>query len=398
MVSLGLISNKYNKTYDVFKNRIIFPIFNEKGDTIGLGGRIIKGDKAPKYLNTKESVIFHKGNELYGLYQAKRKNKKLARILVTEGYMDVISLAEHGISYAVATLGTAINARHIQKLLRYTNDIVFCFDADFAGEKAALKALENSLSLMHDGVNISFLFLPDKEDPDSQIKKEGKDKFEERLKNTTPLSEFFIKQITQDSKKSEIKTIDVKTKVAQKARFLLNKLPNGIFKELLEKKISQIIDLDVKSYIAYEKSDTSKQDSKTLCHPLVASALRLIMSEPSLEKYVDIKQLSNINVLGTDILSRVVFLAHNNPNVKMANILEYFSDPNVLKMLAKLSSKPIIVTDLKSEFLDTIKRLYKLDEAKTIQKFLLQFREGKISEENKSVLQTLIMNYKKQVL
>ncbi|EKD77123.1 MAG: DNA primase, partial [uncultured bacterium] len=181
-----LIEKNPGHYYDRFRDRILFPIRDVRGKTIGFGGRTLTNE-IPKYLNSPETPIFHKNQTLYGLYETCQHHRKLNRALVVEGYLDVISLAQHEINYAVATLGTALNAKHIQLLLRYTSDIIFCFDGDNAGQKAAWKALTFSLPLLRDGLNIRFLFLPQTEDPDSCVRKIGKDAFEKLIDNATDL-------------------------------------------------------------------------------------------------------------------------------------------------------------------------------------------------------------------
>jgi len=182
------------KQYDRFRDRIMFPILNQKGQIIGFGGRVLEQEE-PKYLNSPETILFEKGRELYNFFSARRAIREAGCALVVEGYMDVIALSQYGIDYAVATLGTATTSFHIQKLLRQTDNIIFCFDSDKAGKKAAWRALENSLALLSDGKYLSFLFLPEGEDPDSYVNQYGKELFEQQLKQAMPLSEFLFKEL-----------------------------------------------------------------------------------------------------------------------------------------------------------------------------------------------------------
>ena len=172
-----LIRNEDGNCYSRFRDRIMFPILNLKGMLVGFGGRVLEQGE-PKYLNSPETPLFQKGRELYNLFNARRAIREAGRVIVVEGYMDVVALAP-GVEYAVATLGTAITPFHIQKLLRQSDDVVFCFDGDDAGRKAAWRALENALAQLADGKNVSFLFLPENEDPDSYIRNFGKEAFEE---------------------------------------------------------------------------------------------------------------------------------------------------------------------------------------------------------------------------
>ncbi len=197
LVTAGLVkSSEEGKRYDVFRNRIMFPIVDVRGNVIGFGGRVL-GDGEPKYLNSPETPVFEKGRELYGLYQARRAIRDAGRVIVVEGYMDVVALAQSGVEYAVATLGTATTPTHVQKLLRQTDEIVFCFDGDDAGRRAAWRALENSLGQLVDGKQVRFLFLPQGEDPDTYVRKQGKAVFETLLDKAVPLSQFLLQELAK---------------------------------------------------------------------------------------------------------------------------------------------------------------------------------------------------------
>jgi len=177
--------------YDLFRNRIMFPIRNTRGKTIAFGGRTLGNDKA-KYINSPESAVFHKSHEVYGIYEAYKANRHIEKLLVVEGYMDVVSLAQYGITYSVATLGTATNQENLSSLLRHCHHLIFCFDGDAAGLKAAHKAMHNCLPLIQDGIQLQFLLLPEGEDPDTLVRKEGKIAFEKRITESRPLSSFFF--------------------------------------------------------------------------------------------------------------------------------------------------------------------------------------------------------------
>ena len=252
----GLIVNKENnKTYDRFRDRIIFPITDQRGRIIGFGGRILdKGE--PKYLNSPENAVFHKGFELYGLYETKQALRKIDRIIVVEGYMDVVALAQHGINYAVASLGTATTTEQIQKTFRTTHEIIFCYDGDNAGKKAAWRALENTLSVIRDGMIAKFLFLPEKEDPDTMVRKESKDAFEQRIKSATTLSEFLFEHLKAES---DISTKEGKAQLANKANKLIQKMHNSLFKDLLIEELSSIVGL---SQQHLESKISSNADTK----------------------------------------------------------------------------------------------------------------------------------------
>ncbi len=220
--------------YDRFRDRLMFPIRDSRGRVLAFGGRIL-GDGEPKYLNSPETSLFHKGRELYGLYEARRAHADFKRLMVVEGYMDVVRLHQAGIHYAVATLGTATTQEHLNKIFRLTSEVVFCFDGDRAGRQAAWRALENALPLARDGRELKFLFLPDGHDPDSLVGEEGAPAFEDRLKSCLPLSEYLIQQLLQQV---DLTHVDGRAKLAALARPLFTRMPEGVYRELLADRLA----------------------------------------------------------------------------------------------------------------------------------------------------------------
>ncbi|MDA0279829.1 MAG: DNA primase [Proteobacteria bacterium] len=223
--------------YDRFRDRIIFPIRDSRGRTVAFGGRVL-GDDKPKYLNSPETPVFHKGAELYGLFEAKKANNKLKRILIVEGYMDVIALAQMGIRNSVATLGTATSDRHLVRLFRLVPEVVFCFDGDNAGRTAAWRALEASLSEMQDGRQVKFLFLPEGEDPDTLVRKIGETEFNMLIEKATPLEQFFFDKLSEGL---DIRTIEGRARLSNVAKPLIAKFPKGIYGQLMLDKLSQTL-------------------------------------------------------------------------------------------------------------------------------------------------------------
>ncbi len=223
--------------YDRFRDRIIFPIRDSRGRTIAFGGRVL-GDDKPKYLNSPETTVFRKGAELYGLFEAKKANNKLKRILIVEGYMDVIALAQMGIRNSVATLGTATSDRHLTRLFRLVPEVVFCFDGDNAGRTAAWRALEASLSEMQDGRQVKFLFLPEGEDPDTLVRKIGEAAFNLLIEKATPLEQFFFQKLSEGL---DIKTIEGRARLSNVAKPLIAKFPKGIYGQLMLDKLSETL-------------------------------------------------------------------------------------------------------------------------------------------------------------
>lgn len=259
LLKAGLIIQKENKSddkkaagasaanqdrfYDRFRHRIMFPIRDSRGRSIAFGGRVL-GDDKPKYLNSPETEIFHKGSQLYGLYEANKTRGKLERILIVEGYMDVIALAQMGIRNAVATLGTATSAVHLQRVFKIVSEVVFCFDGDDAGRTAAWRALEATLPLMEDGRQVKFLFLPEGEDPDSVVRKIGEAKFNSQIDKAVPLENFFFEKLSQGL---DIKSIEGKARLSKIAKPLLVRLPQGVYGQLMLDRLSATLGVESSS-------------------------------------------------------------------------------------------------------------------------------------------------------
>lgn len=230
LVDSGLVIRRDdNKLYDRFRHRIMFPIRDTRGRAIGFGGRVLD-DSKPKYLNSPETDVFHKGRELYGLFEARMANRELQQLLVVEGYMDVIALAQYGINNAVATLGTACGEDHLRLAFRYTQQVVFCFDGDNAGRKAAKRALLNSLTSMDDGRQIKFLFLPEGQDPDSLVRQIGAERFRAQINDALPLEDFLFDAAAEGI---DIHTMNGRARFSKVAAPLLNQLPSGVYRELM---------------------------------------------------------------------------------------------------------------------------------------------------------------------
>jgi DNA primase len=288
LATAGLVKQKDDgKRYDVFRNRIMFPIVDVRGNVIGFGGRVI-GDGEPKYLNSPETPVFEKGRELYGLYQARRAIRDAGRVLVVEGYMDVVALAQAGVEYAVATLGTATTPVHVQKLLRQADEIVYCFDGDSAGRRAAWRALENSLAHLADGKQIRFLFLPEGEDPDTYVRKHGKETFEALVGKGVPLSRFLLDELAG---RVDLASAEGRARLVHEARPLLKQMPANalrlqLLRELAEKsrlspaEVAQLCELG-SAAPARQQPAPAKVSRKPIT-PLAEQVLRLLVSSPEL--------------------------------------------------------------------------------------------------------------------
>ena len=240
LIDSGLVVAQDNKTYDRFRDRVMFPIRDQRGRVIGFGGRVI-GDDKPKYLNSPETPVFHKGRELYGLYQAKQANRSLERLLVVEGYMDVIALAQQGITNAVATLGTACTDEHIELLFRQAGEIVFCFDGDAAGRKAAWRALETTLPKMLDGRSARILFLPPEHDPDSMVRAEGPDAFVARVAGAASFDDVLLQELAA---RVDMNRSDGRARLAALAKPYLAQIPGEVLKSLVTQKLAALAQVD----------------------------------------------------------------------------------------------------------------------------------------------------------
>ncbi len=282
-----LVSNEETgRLYDRFRHRIIFPILDIRGRTIGFGGRILeqsdpaaeasgKRGSGPKYLNSPETPVFHKGRELYGLFQAKRANNRLQRLIVVEGYMDVIALAQFGITCAVATLGTACGEEHLLLAFRHTNEVVFCFDGDNAGRRAARRALESALPVMSDGRQIRFLFLPEGQDPDTLIRLIGAERFEQQLNQALPLEDFFFEAVADSI---DTRSMDGRARMSKLASPLLHRLPRGVFRELMFEQLARRTGLAVATLQELVNEPAQLEPSTPLAADETAS--RLPSSDP----------------------------------------------------------------------------------------------------------------------
>ncbi|RLQ21199.1 DNA primase [Seongchinamella sediminis] len=243
-----LVENDKGRVYDRFRDRVVFPIRDQRGRVIAFGGRVL-GDDKPKYLNSPETEIFHKGRELYGFYEALQANRRLERLLVVEGYMDVIALAQHGISIATATLGTATSKTHLERIYRRCPEVIFCFDGDEAGRKAAFRALEAALPCMEDGRQARFLFLPEGEDPDTVVRSGGAEKFEELLAGATPLDTFLFDALAEGLDTSNL---DGRARLSKLALPHIRQMPEGVFKQLMFQALAERTGLELESLMRLE--------------------------------------------------------------------------------------------------------------------------------------------------
>ena len=290
LVTAGLvIEGDGGKRYDRFRNRIMFPIVNDRGNIVGFGGRVLDSGE-PKYLNSPETPVYEKGRELYGLYQARKAIRDAGKVLVVEGYMDVIGLAQHGVEFAVAALGTAATSVHIQKLLRLTDDVVFCFDGDEAGRRAAWRALENSLSQTADGKKISFLFLPDGEDPDTYVRKCAEDD----VWQSVLLSDFLLEELKS---RVDLSTSEGCAKLLQQAKPLVKQMAAPILSLLIRKELARITgvsqqELDSQFEIRGQTVAATARRPVQVAPSILRTVLELVICNPQLGSHIDLRELA----------------------------------------------------------------------------------------------------------
>jgi DNA primase len=384
-------SNASSGFYDRFRDRVMFPIRDARGRTIGFGGRVLdKGE--PKYLNSPETELFHKGRELYGLFEARQASRTLNRILVVEGYMDVVRLHQAGITYAVATLGTATTPEHLQRVFRICNELIFCFDGDRAGRGAAWRALENSLSQIRAGRQIRFLFLPEGHDPDSLVGEEGREAFEARLENALPLSEYFLNHL---SSQVDLRTVDGRARLAELARPLLERIPEGVYRELLSDEVAQRVRIDSSRLNAGSlRNETAtatvqKLPDRTMRRTaamsggrgsLVRQAIRTLVHYPEIATQAPSpEKLAGIDRPGIPVLIELLNDLQENPCANTAALLERWRGRPDFDPLFRLAEAeyPVDAAGAARELNDALVQLFpERDDQRMDELLRKQAREG----------------------
>ena len=335
-----LIRNDSGKTHDRFRNRIMFPIRDRRGRVIGFGGRVMDNSE-PKYLNSPETPLFQKGRELYGLYELrKHKRNRADRIIVVEGYMDVIALAQQNIKNAVATLGTATSPEQVSLLFRETDEIVFCFDGDNAGTKAAWRALNSALPSLKAGRDARFLFLPTGEDPDSLVNKHGKTHFEQLVQNNAlEASEFMFTTLLEQARKgSDESGTGHKARLAELVRPMIEQMPTGVYRELVTQQLNERVGVQVMTAATTAPATTPQNNTSARQTP-VRRALIAILSRPSVVLEIDPEEYDfSDQIPGAALLMQVVSVVENNPSISHSGLLEYFRDKPQGESLIKLAA------------------------------------------------------------
>lgn len=369
--------------YDRFRERIMFPIRDSRGRTIAFGGRVLNDDK-PKYLNSPETAVFRKGSELYGLYEAKKFGEKFSKLLLVEGYMDVIALAQMGIRNAVATLGTATSSHHLNRMFRQVSEIIFCFDGDDAGTAAAWRALETTLPLMEDGRQVKFLFLPRGADPDTHVRAVGQDKFLEELSSAPPLEQFFFDKLSQDL---DVNSIEGKARLSNLAKDYIRQIPHGVYGQLMLDRLSELLGVNSESLEKLlatnspaQESSSPPADNRPPAHPnewqrsgrhqnlssnlsvyrkpASLKAIELLLRNPeiALAVSIDLKPLRTAEDEGRKLLLSLIEMVKKDPSTETFTLLGYCYGTSLGSQLTQLLTAEKITPQegIEDEFLQIL--------------------------------------------
>ena len=372
LILAGMVVEKEGgKRYDRFRDRIMFPIRDRRGRVIAFGGRVL-GDEKPKYLNSPETPVFHKGRELYGLFEARQALRELPRLLVVEGYMDVVALAQFGIRYAVATLGTAVTPEHLDQLFRQTDEVVFCFDGDRAGRDAAWRGLENALPLMRDGRTLRFMFMPEGEDPDTLIRQVGQQGFEQLINRAQTLDEFLVEHFKQ---RADFTRLDGQARLVELSRPLIARLPAGLYLHKLVERLAPLANMqpeilqEMLSGNAQPTAATGQGQQRPRKPRIdrqqpsqVRNAIALLLLHPQLAPLVaDPARLAGLQQPGVALLIEMLDLLHRHPNLSTSSMLEHWRGRDEERHLFALAQRELLLDaeqdDLENEFLGAIRGL-----------------------------------------
>jgi len=336
----GMLSVGNSGSYDKFRNRIMFPIHDRRGRVIAFGGRALTDD-GPKYLNSPETSLYHKGKELYGLYLARQRSGRLDNIIVVEGYMDVVALAQFGFKNVVATSGTATTPVQVELLFRAADTVVFCFDGDKAGRQAAWRALEATLPKLKEGLQAKFLFLPEGEDPDTMVRKHGEEVFARHIENAVPLSEFFFEHFTAGI---DLGSLDGRAKFVEKALPYIETLPDGGFREMmvsqLESRSFHKINKQIQLPATQLKGHSERGKPVQTRTPLRVAMAHLVQNPSLVSELQDTEEFSapsNADIQGVEIFRELVDFCAQRPNISTAQLLELWHGHPALPHLEKLA-------------------------------------------------------------
>ena len=391
-----LISKEKSGSYDRFRDRLMFPIHDRRGRVIGFGGRVL-GEDEPKYLNSPETPLFHKGKELYGLYQVKQAHKEIKRVLVVEGYMDVVALGQFDIDYVVASLGTSTTAEHIQQLFRHTSEVICCFDGDKAGKTAAWRALENALPFIQDGRTLRFMFLADGEDPDSYVQKEGKEAFENLIEQALPLSDFLFQHLLNQV---DMRVADSKTKLAQLAIPLMSKLPETVFRQMMEGRLIALLGIEKEGLnkLLPAAASSSRKDKKQKVTPM-RLAISVLLQHPSIAYGLpEFPEFKEMTLPGLSLLNSLLEICRTTPSITTGQLLEHWREKPESKQLNTLA---VWQNDIKEDyyeafFLDTLENFLNFHLTNKIEFLKQKSRSGQALTSTETQQLALLLAEQKQ--
>ncbi|MBF0254995.1 MAG: DNA primase [Gammaproteobacteria bacterium] len=406
LLQAGLISEpEPGKRYDRLRDRITFPIRDARGRVIGFGGRLLPGggnDNAPKYLNSPETPIFHKGRHLYGIYEMRQALRRPTQLLIVEGYMDVVALAQQGIRYAVATLGTATTTEHVELLFRQTLSLIFCFDGDRAGREAAWKALQTSLPQLSDGREVRFLFLPEGEDPDSLVRKEGREAFEQRLTQAQSLSDYLLQHLAQGI---DLGSTDGQARYASLVQPQIEQLPDGFFRQLLRRRMAKLTGAtEAELHHSLARRNSTNIGRRNITRPSpprpahhkpntpLRQAVHLLLQEPGLALLEELPQhWSQADVEGIELLRQLFAQIRQQPDIRSGQLIEHWRDSNFFQPLQALSRTPLHLPEsgYAAEFLGCMQRLDKLAAQQEFEALTRRSSQQPLTSEEMERLKTL---------
>lgn len=393
LIEAGMLVTKENgQSYDRFRDRVMFPIRDKRGRVIGFGGRVL-GNDIPKYLNSPETSIFHKGRQLYGLYEVMQAQSKPAQILVVEGYMDVVALAQYEVNYAVASLGTSTTQEHIQLLYRNTDNIVCCYDGDRAGKEAAWRALETALPYINDGRQLKFMFLPDGEDPDTLIRKEGRAAFEQRITQAASLSDFLFSTLLAQV---DLSSREGKARLSTLAIPLINQVPGGTLRiylrQVLGSKLGILDDRHLEKLLPQKRNDSTTAApvlKKTTLRVLIA----LLLQNPNLvSKVPSVASLQTISIPGMPLFMQLVEFCTAHPGLTTGQLLEHYRASEMQQPLETLATWNHMIVDEEVEtvFMDLLTSVYNLALEQRLEWLIARERTQGLSGEERRELQALV--------
>ncbi|OOF40763.1 DNA primase [Rodentibacter mrazii] len=403
LLDLGMLSrNDRGNVYDKFRNRIMFPIRDKRGRTVAFGGRVL-GDEKPKYLNSPETITYHKGSELYGLYEALQMNDEPQKLLVVEGYMDVVALAQFGVDYAVASLGTSTTSEQIQLLFRSTEQIICCYDGDRAGRDAAWRALENALPYLEDGRQIKFIFLPDGEDPDTYIRQYGKAKFEEYIESAQSLTEFLFAHLNPQV---DFSTKEGRSKLVALAVPLIRQIPGDALRLSLRNTLAQklgIFDESQLESLIPKQVENHRATSADLQPKMKQTPMRVLISLLLQNTHL-VNRITESGLValraeaGYDLLEKLTALCRKREGITIGQILEYFRDTEYSRPLEILATWEHLLddTEIINAFSQNYRRLNIQAIERNIEMLIAKERSEGLTEQERQLLVTLLTSKEEQ--